>query len=193
MTQNTQSLPPYVKFVQRAVEDRSLPEVSGKYGSKDVDFAEITRPGQNDTVEREVGPWLSDMQKRVENGLVPSTWLEHFQKQYAAWKEGQELPEEGTPVRLWPAVGPAQVEELLHLKIRTVEALAQLDDGALSRIGTGAVTLRNRARAWVEAAGSIGTTAAKLERLEVENDTLKTQVADMRKQLEAIASRKVLA
>ncbi len=187
--QNVQTLPPYVKFVRKSVEDRAKLIADGKFGWKNVDFAEITRPGQNDTVEREVAPWLEDMEKRVQAGLVPQAWHEHFVKSYAAWREGNEIPEDGTPLKAWPMVDPAQIEHLLYLKVRTVEALAQLDDGALTKIGTGAVELRNKARAWVDAAKNTGVTAAQLEAFRVENAALKEQVDAMRRQLEAIAAK----
>lgn len=187
--QNTANLPPYVKFKTVPVEDRSKVIAEGKFGWKNVDFAEITRPGQNDTVEREVEPWLADMLKRVESGLVPAQWHEHFVKAYQLWKEGNEIPEDGTPLKMWPLVDPAQVEHLLYIKVRTVEALAQLDDSALSKVGTGAVELRNKARAWLSAATNTGATAAKLDALAVENADLKAQVAAMRAQLEAIAAK----
>ena len=90
-------------------------------------------------------------------------------------------------------MSPAQVEQLLSLKIRTVETLAGLDDAALGRVGMGAVELRNRARAWLEAADKTGKTAAKLEALQVQNATLTAQVAEMRTQLQAIAARQVKA
>lgn len=193
MTQDAANAFPYIRFVKRPVEDRTQVAESGKFGWRDVDFAEITRPGHPDTVEREVEPLLIDWQKRADAGLLPAQWLEHLQRQYAAWKEGQEIPEAGTSIRLWPAVSPAQVEQLLSLKIRTVETLAGLDDAALGRVGMGAVELRNRARAWLEAADKTGKTAAKLEALQVQNATLTAQVAEMRTQLQAIAARQVKA
>lgn len=192
MTQNAQSMPPYVKFERKSVEDRATLLEAGKFGWKNMDFAEITRPGQNETVVREVGPWLADLEKRVQAGLVPQAWHEHFVKAYAMWQEGNEIPEEGTPLKAWPMVDPAQVEHLLYLKIRTVEALAQLDDAALQKVGIGAVEVRNKARAWVEAAKGTGVTAAQLDAFRVENAALKDQVKQMRTQLEAIAAKQAV-
>lgn len=191
--QNKEALPPYVKFSQRAVEDRSKELTAGKYGWKTVDFVEVTRPGQNDTHEREAQAWLDDLGRRAEAGLVPLQWHEHFLKAYAAWKEGNEIPEGGTPLKAWPLIDPAQVEHLLYLKIRTVEALAGLEDEALRKLGIGALELRRKAQAWVQAADSTGVVAAKLETLQVENAALREQVETMQRQLATLVAREKVA
>lgn len=186
-------LPPFVRFYERAVEDRSKLLATGAYGFRNIEIAEITRPGQRDTTERDPQEWLADLEKRVADGLAPSTWLKHFRDEYLAWKEGREVDLQGTPIRTWPVLDPATVEELLRYRVRTVEELAALDDTATQRIGLGTITFRQRARDWLEASKSTGKIVAQQEALRAENDGLKTRIETLEAQLAALAKTTVAA
>lgn len=53
---------------------------------------------------------------------------------YTAWKEGQEIPVNGTPLGAWPAVTKEQVEVLHRLGLRTVEEMSELTDTTITKI-----------------------------------------------------------
>jgi hypothetical protein len=114
-------LPPYVKFERRAVEDRNATIAAGHYVAKDVDFALVTRPGSHDTLETEVEPWLERLHEQARNSFIPAAWAEGFSAAYDRWKRGEEIPENGTPIKTWPVVSPAQQETLIGNGFRTVE------------------------------------------------------------------------
>jgi hypothetical protein len=44
----------------------------------------------------------------------------------------------------------AQQSELLRINVRTVEALANLNDDGIRNFGMGAVEMKRRAKAWIE-------------------------------------------
>ena len=186
---NPNEMPPYVKFVVRAVEDRTALLENGKYGFRNVTIAQITRPGQRDTHEAEPEQWLAQLQKRSADGMIPDTWYPHFKRQYAAWKEGLDMPVNGTPIRGWPVLLPAQQENLLQYGFRTVEDLAAADEAAVQRVGLGGVRTRDLARTWLEAAADTGTAVAKLDALQVENTGLKDQLASQAERLRALEQR----
>lgn len=54
---------------------------------------------------------------------------------YEAWKAGQELPLDGTPLAAWSGVSRSQAEVLKSHGVRTVEELAQLTDTHKDRMG----------------------------------------------------------
>jgi hypothetical protein len=189
MATNPNELPPYVKFVIRPVEDRTCLLESGKWGYKDVVIAQITRPGQRDTHEAEPEAWLAQLQKRSADGLVPDTWYAHFKRQYEAWKEGLEIPTEGTPIRGWTVALPAQQENLILLGFRTVEELAAADEVAIQRIGLGGARLRDLARNWLVAAADTGIAAAKMEALQVQNAALQEQLRAQAERLKALEAK----
>lgn len=53
---------------------------------------------------------------------------------YAAWKEGQELPVDGTPLIAWPGMNAKLVEVLKKKDIETVEDFASASSSVLSKI-----------------------------------------------------------
>lgn len=180
-----EELPPFVRFALLPQEDRSELLSNGKYGFRNVEVAYITRPGQRDTVVKDAQLWLSELQKRSADGLVPSGWYDHFSKAYDAWKLGLELPPNGTPLRGWTVLLPAQTENLLLLGIRTVEELAALDETGVQRVGMGGARFRDLARDWL-ASSAQGKTAAEMETLRVANQALTEQVETLLREVQAM-------
>lgn len=181
--------PPYVRFEKRAVEDRSIVIKTGVYGFKDVNMAKITIPGQKDTVERFADDWLVDVQKRAEAGQIPPEWPDLFTRAYEFWKKGQEMPLNGTPIKGWQVMTPAQQENLVAVGVLTVEDLSELSDEATQRIGTGAVSMKLKARAWLKEAGSVGSVAAENETLRRDLDSANALAASQAAMLANMAER----
>jgi hypothetical protein len=176
--------PPYVAFERRPVEDRTASQVKGHYASKDVDFAIITRPGSRDTLEEEVVVWLEKLRQRAKAQQIPANWYEGFSAAYKAWKEGEEIPTEGTPIKGWPVLSPAAQKELAHVGIRTVEDLAQMPENELSVLGTGALSMKQKAVAWLQAAEGSGKIAEQLSAMAVKINDLTTLVQNQAAELD---------
>ncbi|WP_420959358.1 hypothetical protein [Brucella sp. IR073] len=96
---------------------------------------------------------------------------------YEAWKRGQELPMEGTPLAAWAGVTPEQAQAFHRAGIRTVEEVASLTDGVISKIHLpGVRDFVVQARAFLEAADR-NVVADKLSAQQDEIDSLKEQLA----------------
>lgn len=179
--QAAEARPPYVSFEAKALEDRAASIEAGYYKTKDVDYALITPQGSKDRIEREVGDWLANLSQQAQEGRFPNEWLQHFRSSYAAWKEGRELPLNGTPILTWPSLSPSQVKQVLEAKLRTVEDLAGANEEAISRLGMGGRALKEKAVSWLSVAASGGKVTEELAALRV-----KAEAAEARnKQLEA--------
>ncbi len=172
MDLRTEDKPPYVTFEYRAVEDRAKEISKGHYATKDVAFANVTRPGSKDTLEVNAEDWLNGLSLRAKQGLVPPSWADGFASMFEKWKSGEEAPVSGTSIKGSPLYGPSAQKTLIAAGFRTNEDLASAGDAEISGIGTGAMELRNKARTWVEQSTSIGTVVAKMTALE-------TQLADL--------------
>jgi hypothetical protein len=61
-----------------------------------------------------------------------STWAQ-IQPHYLAWKEGNELPDNGTPLAAWSGVTPEQAEVLRRIGVKTIEGVASLTESILSQ------------------------------------------------------------
>jgi hypothetical protein len=100
---------------------------------------------------------------------------------YTAWKEGREIPLNGTPLAAWPGITPEQAEIFRLSGIRTVEALRDMTEMQRAK-----VRLPN-ARELQELAGKFleNTDAAKAAAREAEKDR---QIADMAERMGAMES-----
>ena len=179
--------PPYVQWIVRPVEDRNASIAAGAYVAKDVDFAIIMRPGSKDTVEKEARVWLNEIKAKARENTIPATWPAAFEASYKMWKDGEELPVNGTPIKLWPALSPAQVQMITRAGILTVEDLAQLPDSEVGVIGIGGLGLKQKAQSWLQSKNSLAEENAALK---TRTSELETQVAAMMAEIQAMKAAK---
>lgn len=173
-----QDRPPYVTFMQVAVEDRDASIEAGHYVAKDVDFARIMPPG-GEIVEREVAGWFENMEQKVREGRFNEDWLHAFRKKYSMWKEGLEIPLEGTPIKSWPGLSPAQYKTLEAIRVFTVEDLANANEQTLRAFGMGAHGIQERARAYLRSSADVGKVAE-------ENSALSARLKDLEEQVKTL-------
>lgn len=177
--------PPYVTFAYRPVEDREKSITTGHYCSRDVAYAFITPAGSKDRIEKIAEEWLVQLASEVRQERFPQEWLNHYREAYKAWKDDRELPVDGTSVTQWPVASPAQVEMLLGLRIRTVEDLASLNEEAISRLGMGGRSLKQKAVDWLASAKNHGQSAEAMSSLRAKLEQSETRVGALQMELTA--------
>lgn len=173
--QANEAKPAYVVFEERLVEDREQTIAQGKYVSKPVNFALITPQGSKDRVERIADEWLKYIEEQVHADRFPMSWYQAYKSIYADWKEGREIPENGTPILGWQAVSTRQQDLIIAANIRTVEDLANATETAIHAIGMGGRALVEKAKAWLETANDTGKVAEELQSLRAKAEALETQ------------------
>lgn len=181
--------PAYVRFERRAVTDTKRTLAEGHHVSKDEDYALITPPYSKDVVEKKVEAWFTSVEQNVRAGRIPSRHFELWKESYRLWQEGQEPPVDGTPIKDWSSISPAQCKNLLNAGCRSVEDLAQANDEAMRRLGMGAQDLKNKARAWLQAAKDHGPLTMQIASLEKENDQLKGTIKSLQDQIKRFEIR----
>lgn len=171
-----QARPPFVEWKRIATFDPAASNLAGRRVTKDVDMAFIMQPGSRDQVERIAEDWLKSIRDRLINnpeGAYPEEWVRGFENKYKAWKEGQEIPLDGTSVKEWPILSPAQAENFIGIRVMTIEDVAAMTEDALRSYGIGGRELREKAREWLSGKDS---TAAENERLKGELEALKERL-----------------
>jgi hypothetical protein len=134
-----------------------------------------------------VETWLSRiLPSEVEAGRLNPMFVDQYRKMYEFYKKGQDIPVEGTPIKMWPVATPAQVALLTSLNILTVEDLATLPDEGMRRIGMGAQDLKNKAMSWLMAANDKGKLTTDMAQLKQQNAVLEGSVAALMAQLEEL-------
>ena len=176
--------PAIVRFERKVVEDRQASLAAGQYVGKEIDYALVTPPYSKDVIVIKIAQWRANMDQDMRAGRIPEDWVKSYNESYEKWKNGQEMPPNGTPIRGWGIIGAAQQENLVRMNILTVEDLACANDEGKRRIGMGALDLVNKAKAWLAQIQDKGPLTMKMAALEAEKarqdkeiDALKEQVA----------------
>lgn len=181
--------PAYVRFVRRAVEDRSVTSVNGRWPKKDVDYALVTPPYSKDVFEAVATDWLAQMAVEVRNGRLPEGWLDKYSLQYEKWQSGQEMPLDGEAILGWGVISPAQQANLIAINIRTIEDLAGVNDEGVRRIGMGGGELRDKAKAWLSQMKDKGPLTQENATLKGENITMKVTIESLQARNKELAER----
>lgn len=102
-----------------------------------------------------------------------------FRRQFVAFVEKGETLQMGTPLEQLTTITPAQVLELKHLKVDTVEQLAGMADSTAQLLGTGGTELKQRAQRFLDRTGDSESLSAEVRSLRAQLDeVLKTQRAN---------------
>lgn len=162
-----------VQFYSKPIKNEFKSTIEGRLVCDDVEFIKIWTPGnQLNIIDRPTTD--GDKQRFFEQ------W-----RRYEAGKQGGEQ-QNGTPIKEWALLTPAQAEELRYLKFFTVEQIAGCsDDNALkltALVGMSGYALRDRAKNWLAAAKGEAVATQMVE----QNKQLKDQMAAMQEQLAAL-------
>lgn len=194
--------PPFVMFEMRPVEDRNASIAAGHVVMRDVPFIILVPHGSEGKtrIENSYEDWLRNIKGRggelrapgagpetpsMGAARFPQVWLDKIQAGYEAWRRGEELEVEGTPLRNWPVIGQSQRMNCEAAHIRTIEELAEASDSALELVGMGAIALRQRARDWLKAnEGEGGKLVLELDAARVRIGELETEVGELKTRLE---------
>lgn len=146
-----------IEFFLEAVEDRPASIAAGRLVYKNEEWYRLRLPGGSDV--------------RVEK--VTDKIKQTFVREYSAFQEIGQEPENGFDLKLWPLMKLSDLKTLAGFGIKTVEALAELtDEGILSFID---ISLPKKAKAWLEASAAEGSLRDENKRLKQELDVLKKQ------------------
>lgn len=179
--------PAYVRFERKPVEDRQASVNAGHSVSRDIDYAIVTPVGTKDEIPKLMSDWIPELKQKVKEGRLPASHEEFYIKAYEAWKKGEEAPVDGTPIKDWPVLSPAQRTNCLTANIRTVEDLAVASGEALTRIGMGGQEMKQKAEAWLKASSSIGIVVQENTALKIKAATLEQSVRDLQEKNEKLA------
>ena len=182
--------PAYVRFELRPVEDKASSLREGRYVAKDEEYALITPPYSKDCVVMKVQSWRETNQKNLRDGRIPQKYFDFWEESYKRWRAGNEAPLDGTPIRGWGIISPAQQETLARSMILTVEDLANITDSGIKAIGIGGMDLRNKAKAWLKSMQDNGGATMEIAALKRANETLNEHIIALSSKLELLTSAK---
>lgn len=108
-----------------------------------------------------------------------SQWAQ-IEPAYLAWREGNELPENGTPLAAWPGLNEDQMKAIKAVGFKTVEDFANAPETVLARpVVPNMRALVAQAKTWLEGRGG-AEMAAELQRLREQNEALIEMMAEQK-------------
>ncbi len=113
-------------------------------------------------------------QYNIKVDIVSDDHRRRWPEQYRAFRAGQELALDGTPLEQWPLLKRSHVLELKAMNFSTVEQLAEMDDQATQRI-MGGMRIRTLAKAYIDDAAA----GALLAKATADNDRKDAQIAEL--------------
>ena len=159
----------FVTFFTYPVQNMEKTHEMGRPIFEEREFIRIMTPGNKKTVV-------------VREARDPDRM--RFDKQYSSFKANEEEVLEGTPLSAWPIISRAQVEELKHFNIRTVEHLAELSDVHASA-HMGLVSLKLKAQDFLAAAADL----APMEHLRTAMEEKDNEIATLTSALEDLMAK----
>lgn len=150
--------------------------------ARSIDVAEIRQSGSKESVDIEVNDWFERIKHNP--GFAPE-WITGYANQYKLWKDGQEAPLNGSPIREWSVISPAQRDMLLQMTVATVEDLAAANESTLMRLGMGSRELKQKAQLWLETAKNVGGATEKITALQVDNAALRDEMNKLKQYMYA--------
>jgi uncharacterized coiled-coil protein SlyX len=140
-----------------------------------------------DSIIYELDKWLNSViPSELNSGRLHPDIAEYYRKAAKRFREGQEIPVEGTPIKTWPVLTPAQAETVLGIHVRTVEELANLADDGVRRLGMGGIDLKNKAKAWLAAASDKGKLTHEMAALQKKSEFQESTIATLQAQLDEL-------
>jgi hypothetical protein len=136
-----------------------------------------------------VDRWRDTNAYEAKMGRLPKKWLDQWEEMYTAWKNGQEMPLDGTAIKTWSAISPAQIKNLLAIGIYTVEDLAQANDQGMRRIGMGANELKRKAKNWLDSVKDNGKITLRITQLETEKERDTLTIESLTEKVKELSNR----
>jgi len=186
---NREERPAHVSFERIPVEDKVASLREGRFVAVDVDYVNVTPAYSKDCFRSKATTWFAQVKQDVNAGRTPERWLEIWQEAYSRWLNGQEIPLNGTPIKGWGLISPAQQEMLIRINCLTVEDLAGANDEGLRRMGMGSMDLRNKAKAWLQSVNDHGPLTMEVAALKTENNNLRTEIATLVDQVMGLSAQ----
>lgn len=164
-----------VRFYQREVENEYLTTVEGRPIKYMAWYVRIEIPGDMTSI---IDTFANDDHKR----RFPIQWAQ------AQNDASSQMDVQGTPLRDWSLLTPAQASEMRHFKFYTVEQVAGASDQQIQSlgmlVGVSPFALRDKAKAYLASAKDSGVVMAQAEELKRRDQ----EIADLREQVSRLAA-----
>lgn len=182
---------PFFDFIQREHGvDADKSAEAGYEVPRIVTFIRITPHGhKGDPMEFFADEFIERKGLEAKAGRYDHAWVARFKEGLAEFREGRELPREGTPLLTWERILKSRREQLAA-RFPTLEDLAACPDSSLGEIGLDGRVLRDMAKAELQAKRDLEPVVRELAVAKEENRQLRDHVERLAARLDALEDDK---
>lgn len=130
---------------------------------------------------------VQDLGGSTDNPAIAAAHMRwnYIRPRYEAWKNNQQVPENGTPLAAWNGITPEQADVFKSRGIRTVEDIATMTDGlVVSFPFPNMRAVREQAKRFIESADQVRV-AASLAQKDEEISNLKEMISELAERMSA--------
>jgi hypothetical protein len=136
----------------------------------------VNRARVKDLIPPENGVMNND-DSGTKYNIMMYKWVQ-IEKAYKAWKEGREIPVDGTPLAAWAGLTPEQAEIFATHGLKTVESIAEGSESLVSKVRLpGVMKIRDLAKEYLSSRGDVQK-AAEVQNLRDEVSILKEMLEE---------------
>ena len=155
---------------------------------KIVTLIMITPHGhKGDPMEFAADDFIARKELESRAGRYDREWVKEFRDGLALYREGREIPRNGTPLITWERILKSR-RETLRSRFPTVEDLAATPDSSLSEIGMDGRVLRDMARADIQSKESLAPVVKQLADANEANRQLQERLDQLTARLAVLES-----
>lgn len=143
---------------------------------KTVEWVEWSKPGQ---------AGISNTNERVSAAQKTTKW-KVFAPAYDAWKAGQDMPANGTPLEAWPGITPEQIDVVKCAGIRTLEDLSVSTEKTIAAIRLPEVRKLVEAAKMFLDSKDAHVAAEQIRKMKEERDAMRDEIAELKALLDRV-------
>lgn len=159
-----------VRFYLGSILNQGKTLTAGRPVHDDLEKIRILKIGERDYIDKGANP----------------EYIRRFQKQYDAFKRGEEARQSGTPLSMWPVLKESQVKDFAALNVHTMEQLASIADTVAQKF-MGGFALRAAAQEYISRSASQAPIVA-MQALMDEKDAKLAALTVQMQQMSAVLS-----
>lgn len=174
----------YVQFSEHAVRNEIASERMGRAMFDKILRIHIAVPGEKDVQPYEVDREFAEGHPLYKTTRRNETIYKRFGEYIEQYKKNSAAQVvTGTPIEMWPHLDIRMVATLKSLGIHSVEALAEISDANIPKLGIGGRDLVRKAKEYLSSASN----AAAASQLAAEKKVLEDRLTQMETQLKDLA------
>jgi hypothetical protein len=136
-----------------------------------------------------IHPWMEKLKFQLNAGQISERYYRACLDAFEQFKNKQNLPKDGFPLINWKGIDPAMRDKLLGMGINTVELVASMTEEAMTYVGMGSRSIKQKAEAFLLQNNAPEQAAIEMTIIRQQNEALAEQLSAMQAKMAELGER----